>query len=304
MKAVIENIQHFSLHDGPGTRTTVFFKGCPLRCLWCSNPTTQHFGAELLQKTDKCLRCGACTAVCPQQAVHMVPGSLPQIDRSRCINCGLCTSSCPGKALIMAGQEYTLESVVANIAADMLFYRNSGGGVTLSGGEVLAQCDFAVALSEECRSLGIQTAVETSGYAPYENLLRLSSVTDILFMDIKHVDNEEHKRLTGMDNTHILDNFARLLKDRVEPIHVRLPLIPGCNDDDAHLAAYAALLAGMEGNFDLEVLPYHRLGKNKYEMLGREYALGDTPPLEEEQVSHAVSVLRAGLGRIPVHCTA
>lgn len=304
MKAVIENIQHFSLHDGPGTRTTVFFKGCPLRCAWCSNPTTQNFGVELLQKADKCLRCGACAAVCPHQAVSMVPGSLPRIDRSRCVNCGLCTASCPGKALVMAGQEYTLESVVTNIAADMLFYRNSGGGVTLSGGEVLAQSDFAVALCEECHALGIQTAAETSGYAPYENLRRLSSVTDILFMDIKHADNSEHKRLTGMDNAHILDNFARLLRDRVEPVHVRLPLIPGCNDSDDHLAAYAALLSGMEGNFDLEVLPYHRLGKNKYDMLGREYALGDTPPLEEERVARAVSLLREGLGRIPVLCTA
>ena len=304
MKAIIENIQHFSLHDGPGTRTTIFFKGCPLHCLWCSNPTTQHFGAELMQKADKCLGCGACVATCPQQAVSMVPGSLPQIDRNRCNNCGLCASRCPGKALVMVGQEYTLESVMANVSADMLFYRNSGGGVTLSGGEVLSQCDFAVALCKQCHNLGIQTAVETSACAPYEVLRRLSDVTDVLFMDIKHADDAEHRRLTGMGNAAILANFARLLRERVNPVHVRLPLIPGCNDSDSHLEAYAALLAGMEGRFDLEVLPYHRLGKNKYAMLGREYALGDTPPPEKEQVTHAVDILRQGLGNIPVLCTA
>ncbi len=304
MKAIIENIQHFSLHDGPGTRTTVFFKGCPLRCLWCSNPATQHFGAELMQKADKCLRCGACVAVCPRQAVSLSSEGLPQIDRERCVNCGLCAASCPGRALMMVGQEYTLEAVMASVSADMLFYRNSGGGVTLSGGEVLSQCDFAVALCDQCHALGIQTAIETSGSAPYEALHRLSAVTDILFMDIKHADDAEHKRLTGVGNKPILSNLARLLHERNKPVHVRLPLIPGCNDSDDHLAAYATLLAGMEGCFDLEVLPYHRLGKNKYAMLGREYALGDTPPPQKEHVAHAVSVLRRRLGHIPVFCAA
>ena len=302
MKAIIENIQHFSLHDGPGTRTTVFFKGCPLRCIWCSNPTTQNFGKELLQKPEKCLHCGTCVAICPQQAVSMVLGFSPQINRNLCNNCGLCTSSCPGKALLMAGKEYTLESVVTNVAADILFYRNSGGGVTLSGGEVLAHCDFAVALCEECHNLGIQTAVETSGYAHYDSLKRLSDVTDILFMDIKHADSMEHKRLTGVENRLILENFSRLLKDRIEPIHVRLPLIPGCNESDEHLAAYADLLSRMEGNFDLEVLPYHRLGKDKYDMLGQEYALGDIAPLKEARIVRAVSFLRANMSGMNVFC--
>ena len=304
MNLLIENIQHFSLHDGPGMRTTVFFKGCPLRCVWCSNPTTQGFGPELLQKTDKCLGCGACVAVCPHGAVGVSTGRAPAIDRNRCTNCGECAPGCAGRALLMAGREHTLESVMEAIMADMPFYQNSSGGVTLSGGEVLSQCEGAVALCEECHALGIQTAAETSGYAPYEKLRRLSDVTDILFMDVKHADDGEHRRLTGVGNELILSNLARLLKERREPVHVRLPLVPGCNDSDAHLGAYAALLSGLEGNLDLEVLPYHRLGKNKYEMLGRSYALGDTPPPDAEHVARAVALLRAGLGAIPVSCTA
>lgn len=303
MKALIENIQHFSLHDGPGTRTTIFFKGCPLRCRWCSNPTTQNFGVELLQKTEKCLGCGACVAVCPRQAVRMTPGEPPRIDRKRCDNCGACAAACAGKALLMAGREYTLESVMETIAADMAFYRNSGGGVTLSGGEVLSQCESAVAICEACHELGIQTAAETSGYAAYETLLRLSSVTDVLFLDLKHADSGEHARLTGVDNALILENLRRLLRDRAATVHVRLPLIPGCNDSDEHLAAYGALLGGMEGRLDLEVLPYHRLGRNKYAMLGRDYLLGDTPPPDVEQLARAVAILRARAGAVPVSCT-
>ncbi|MBD5627365.1 MAG: glycyl-radical enzyme activating protein [Desulfovibrio sp.] len=304
MNLLIENIQHFSLHDGPGTRTTVFFKGCPLRCVWCSNPTTQEFRPELLQKAEKCLGCGACVTVCPQRAVTARPGLPPGIDRAMCTDCGGCALTCAGKALLMAGHEYTLASVMEAIVADMPFYLNSGGGVTLSGGEVLSQCEGAVALCEECHAFGIQTAAETSGYAPYEKLRRLSDETDILFMDIKHVDDAEHRRLTGVGNALILDNLARLLKERPAPVHVRLPLVPGCNDSDGHLAAYAALLSGLEGNLDLEVLPYHRLGRNKYEMLGRSYALGDIAPPDKEHVAHAIEVLRAGIGRIPVACTA
>ena len=173
MKALIENIQHYSLHDGPGIRTTVFFKGCPLRCRWCSNPTTQNTGRELLQKRGDCLGCGRCAELCPRGAIRAESGP-PRIDRALCDVCGRCAGACPGKALLMAGREYSLDEVLARIRKDMLFYRNSGGGVTLSGGEVLSQHAFAVELCGRCAALGIHTAIETSGFAPYEHFRALA----------------------------------------------------------------------------------------------------------------------------------
>ena len=306
MKALIENIQHYCLHDGPGTRTTVFFKGCPLRCLWCSNPTTQRMPKELLQKADDCLGCGLCARVCPKGAVAFEPGKTPVIDRERCDDCGLCARECPGRALVMAGTEYTVEEVFDILKGDMLFYRNSGGGVTFSGGEVLSQSAFAVELAERCRRIGINTAMETSGFAPYERLRALADVMDHIFFDVKHLDDEAHRRLTGQPNALILDNIRRLGREKggSVSIHLRLPLIPGMNDAPEHLERYAAFAAGLEGIADLELLPYHRLGKNKYDMLGRGYVLGDVPPLARDAVAAAVGRVREHAGHVKVLCVA
>lgn len=306
MKALIENIQHYCLHDGPGTRTTVFFKGCPLRCLWCSNPTTQRMPKELLQKADDCLGCGLCARVCPKGAVAFEPGKAPTIDRERCDDCGLCAHKCPGRALVMAGTEYTVEEVFDILKRDMLFYRNSGGGVTFSGGEVLSQSAFAVDLAERCRRLGINTAMETSGFAPYERLWALADVMDHIFFDVKHLDDEAHRRLTGQPNALILDNIRRLGREKggSVSIHLRLPLIPDMNDAPEHLERYGAFAAGLEGIADLELLPYHRLGKNKYDMLGRGYVLGDVPPLAQDAVAAAVGRVREHAGHVKVLCIA
>ena len=306
MKALIENIQHYSLHDGPGIRTTVFFKGCPLRCRWCSNPPTHNRGRVLLKKPNECRGGGLCATLCPRDAIKGVCGP-PRVDRARCDACGLCAASCRGKALLMAGQEYSLDEVFGRIRKDMLFYRNSGGGVTLSGGEVLAQHAFAVELCGRCAALGIHTAIETSGFAPYEHFRALALVADVIFYDIKHLDPARHKELTGQDNALILANLERFLAETDKSVHIRLPLVPGLNDDAAHLEAYGAYLAGLPGvpeRADLEVLPYHRLGKDKYAMLGREYGLGDTPPMPRAEAEAAVRLLRGRAGDLKVFCAA
>lgn len=306
MKALIENVQHYCLHDGPGTRTTVFFKGCPLRCLWCSNPTTQRMSKDLLQKTDNCLVCGLCAQICPKGAVTFEAEKAPVIDRERCDDCGLCARKCPGKALVMAGTEYTVEEVFDILKGDMLFYRNSGGGVTFSGGEVLSQSVFAVDLAERCRRLGINTAMETSGFGPYEHLQALADVMDHVFFDVKHLDDEAHRRFTGQSNALILDNIRRLCREKGKrvSIHLRLPLIPGMNDAPEHLERYGAFTSRLEDIADLELLPYHRLGKNKYDMLGRAYVLDGVPPLAQDAVAAAISRIRKHAGHVKVLCVA
>ena len=204
------------------------------------------------------------------------------------------------------GSEYTVEEVFDILKGDMLFYRNSGGGVTFSGGEVLSQSAFAVELAERCRRLGINTAMETSGFAPYERLLALADVMDHIFFDVKHLDDEAHRRLTGQPNALILDNIRRLGREKGGNvrIHLRLPLIPGLNDAPEHLDRYGAFAAGLEGIADLELLPYHRLGKNKYDMLGRGYTLGDVPPPARDAVAAAVGRVREHAGHVKVLCVA
>ena len=207
----------------------------------------------------------------------------------------------------MAGREYSLDEVLVRIKKDMLFYRNSGGGVTLSGGEVLSQHAFAVELCGRCAALGIHTAIETSGFAPYEHFRALALAADVIFYDVKHLDPVRHRRLTGQDNRLILENLARFLAETGKPVHIRLPLVPGLNDDAGHLEAYGAYLGGLPGGpetVDLEVLPYHRLGKDKYAMLGREYGLGDTPPMPRDEAEAAVRRLRGRAGGLKIFCAA
>lgn len=304
MKALVENIQHYCLHDGPGIRTTIFFKGCPLRCLWCSNPTTQRPSKELLRKPDKCLLCGQCAQICPQKAITFEPGSPPVIDRGRCDSCGLCVEVCPGKALVMAGREYSVRELFEIIKGDMLFYHNSGGGVTFSGGEVLQQWSFATELADQCRQIGIGVAMETSGFGPYAHLKDLAAWMDHIYFDVKHLDSSKHEQITGQSNELILSNLQRLAREKEEStfIHLRLPLIPGINDDSEHLMRYGKFAQSLSGIADLELLPYHRLGKDKYEMLDRSYALEDIPPAPRESVASAVKVVREHAGNLQVIC--
>lgn len=267
-KGLIFNIQQFSVHDGPGIRTTVFFKGCPLRCLWCSNPESQNSFPELMVRDILCQGCGACVSACPQGAVTFSPTEGRKIDRRKCNNCLVCVSACIYGSLKVCGQYLTVEEVIQEVLKDRLFYKNSGGGVTLSGGEVLMQSAFAREVLKSCKAEGLHTALDTSGFGPWEALEALLPWVDLLLFDVKHLDSQTHRRTTGMGNELILENLKKAAS-RTD-IWLRVPLIAGFNDDDGHMSAVAALARQVKAR-KVSLLPYHEGGKSKAEQLGRTY---------------------------------
>lgn len=271
------NIQQFSIHDGPGIRTILFLKGCPLRCHWCSNPESQAFYPEVAFNEKKCIgraACGRCITACATGALDGKAAQAPVLRRAQCSRCLACVGHCPSGALAVFGQLRRVEELLDIVEADSAFYARSGGGLTLSGGEPLAQPDFALALLKEAKRRRINTAVETTGYVPWDVLAKAASLLDTIIYDIKCLDEETHRTGTGVSNQLILANFARLCEVFPDlPKLVRTPVIPGFNDDEQTISEIAALLHGKPG-VTYELLPYHRLGQSKYEALGREYPLG------------------------------
>lgn len=278
---LVGNIQKYSLHDGPGIRTIVFLKGCPLRCLWCANPEAMAGHSEPWLDTRLCRGCGACVRACPSGRHVLSPG--PEggtahgfSSAAACVGCGRCVAACPAGALTVCGQRMTVSEVVAAVMEDEAFYRTSGGGVTISGGEVLAQPEFARAVLAACRNEGLHTAIETSGCGLFADLSGLARLCDLILYDIKHLDSAAHRRLTGRGNGLILENLARLL-DAGAAVVVRVPLIPGHNDDADSLGAIPDHLQGLARRggrlLGLELLPYHTYGVGKYARLGRDYPL-------------------------------
>jgi pyruvate formate lyase activating enzyme len=261
----ITEIQRFSIHDGPGIRTTVFLKGCPLHCWWCHNPETQHAAPQLAFTAATCIACGDCVAACPRGARSL--GDLRAIDRSACVACGACATACPAGALELVGREVTVGEVIAEVERDRPFYQQSGGGLTLSGGEPLLQADFAVGLLEAARAAGLHTCVETCSQVDPAVLDRVLPLVDLFLCDFKETDPERHRTWTGVGNQRILANLRRL---HAAGAHLRLrcPIIPGLNDRAEHFAGIAALageLAGIEG---VEIMPFHRLGESKVDRFG------------------------------------
>lgn len=265
IRGIIYNIQRMSVHDGPGLRTTVFFKGCPLRCLWCSNPESQAAAPQLLFFRNLCSGCGRCMEVCKHDAV-VRKDPLFGRDFSRCVGCGECAARCPTAACSMAGREYAVEEVMKVIRKDASFYSNSGGGVTFSGGECTMQGDFLMALIDECLKEGLHTCVDTCGQTDPQLFKRLLDKIDLFLFDIKHMDSALHKRLTGMGNGLILRNLETALAAYPEKVRIRIPLMPELNDSQENIAAIAALL-GRYGVSHADVLPCHAFGGNKYEAL-------------------------------------
>ncbi|MBN1487723.1 MAG: glycyl-radical enzyme activating protein [Anaerolineae bacterium] len=272
---IIFDIKKFSIHDGPGIRTTIFFKGCPLRCWWCHNPESQARSPQLLLRPQRCVECGACVEVCPQNAISR-NGRLVT-DLANCTACGACVAVCYAEARELVGRTATTAEVLDVIERDHPFYDESGGGVTFSGGEPLAQPDFLLELLQACQSREIHTAVDTCGYVPWESLNRIRPYVDVFLYDLKHLDDQRHQALTGVGNALILSNLQRLA-DAGQAVIVRVPLIPGLNDAPEHIARLGRFVADLPGVVRLDLLPYHTIAEEKYRRLGLEYRMPAVSP--------------------------
>ena len=276
------NIQRYAVHDGPGIRTTIFLKGCPLHCLWCSNPESQHMKSQFDFWEERCIHCGNCLSVCPQLAVSEDSQGKKHIDPGHCDFCGLCIEQCYADALEQIGRSRTFLEILAIVEEDRAFYDESDGGMTLSGGEPLTQARFAYNLLKGAQERGIRTAVETSGYAPWSVWDELLPYLDLILYDLKEIDPKQHEYFTGVSNELILDNFKRLAQTG-KPIIVRRPVIPGYNDNPKSIHALGQFVQGFETVSEIDLLPYHRLGQEKYKRLGQEYALSDMPTMNNEE---------------------
>ena len=287
-KAFITNVQKYNMYDGPGIRTIVFFKGCPLRCKWCSNPEGLERKQQIMFRRTVCVDCGACVPVCPV-GIHSISKETGKHEVSRstdCIGCLKCVEACPEKALSVAGYTKTISELLEIIQEDRMFYDMSGGGVTLSGGDVLMQADAATNLLMVCKKDGINTAIETCGYAKQEALLQVAEFTDLFLFDIKHLDSDKHFEFTGVHNEQILSNLQLLLNRRYN-VKVRMPLLKGVNDSQDEIENVVNFLMPYRDykNFKgIDLLPYHKFGVNKYIQLGKEYQIEGDPSLSGEDL--------------------
>ncbi|RPI72957.1 MAG: glycyl-radical enzyme activating protein [Desulfobacteraceae bacterium] len=267
---IIFDIKKYAIHDGPGIRTTVFFKGCPLRCQWCHNPESLQRAVTGLLRPDRCIGCGLCFQACSQQAIPSENDSFA--DSTRCRLCGACARICPAEARQMIGREVRVSEVIEEIKKDILFYDQSGGGITFSGGEPLMQPEFLLDLLEACGRLGLQRAVDTTGYAPSSVVLDTAKQTDLFLYDLKHMDAEKHKEYTGVSNELILANLELLARQGAR-IRIRAPVIPGLNDDAKNLQALKKFVLTLPGVRDVHLLPYHRAAREKYRRFNMPYDL-------------------------------
>ena len=286
--ARITDIQRFSLNDGPGIRTTVFFKGCNMHCTWCHNPETLSLSPDLLFYESKCIGCGHCLQVCPTGAQTCTADGKHVIDRAKCVRCGRCAEVCYAAALVMSGKEMSVPEILAEVRQDKPYYETSGGGVTLSGGEVLMHSEFAAELATACHAEGIRVAIETNLSFPYEKIRPLLDNVDLIMADIKLFDDEMHKKYTGVSNRTTLENVRKITD---KPMIIRTPLIPNVTATEENLRAIAAFLAGKENLLYYQLLNFNPLGASKYEGLNAENDFSAARPFSDEDMARFGSYL-------------
>ncbi len=280
---LVTEIERFAIHDGPGIRTLIFLKGCPLNCSWCCNPETQNLSPEMMHNRARCTDCGACIEACPQGAIYRDENDRIRNDRRKCTNCGECIPACIYYARKIVGEYYTTDELLKKCLKDMSAYKHSGGGVTVTGGEALTQSDALKEFLQKCKQHQLETGVETSGYVKWNVLDEVSEYLDLVMMDIKHLDPVKHEEYTGVPNDLILDN-ARKLSAKGVPMVISIPVIPGYNDDEKNLEQTAKFATELESLQRVRLLPYHRLGSSKYEGLDREYEFENVSKMEKDHV--------------------
>lgn len=284
---VIFDIKRYALHDGPGIRTTFFLKGCPLTCAWCANVEGIHSEKEVWLVPGHCIRCGTCVESCPESAAVLTDNA-PMIDRSRCTRCAECVETCPTNTRAALGQPMSVAEVIKQLERDRLFFDESEGGVTFSGGEPLMQHAFLLACLQACHKRDIHTAVDTSGAAATEAILAIAEYADLFLYDLKLMDDERHRALVGVSNQLIHENLRQLVVGG-KRVWVRVPLIPGINDDDENLDRLADFVLSLSPHPPVFLLPYHRIGSDKYDRLGRTYTL---PNIEPPSKAHVETIAK------------
>jgi len=274
LTGLVSDIQLFSIHDGPGIRTTVFLKGCPLRCAWCANPETMSSGPEIMHIPRNCIGCGKCILACPACCIRGGKEGEVELDRGNCLlpDCSACQNVCYSNAINISGRYLRVDEVMETVMRDREFYERTGGGVTFSGGEPFAQPRFLLELARAAKERLLHTAVETCAHVPWKTMEGILPFLDMVLMDIKHMDAGQHLRGTGRDNRLILENLSRLDTLGI-PLRIRLPLVPGFNDGEENIRATASHVASLRNLHGLDILPYHRMGEPKWHHLEREYTL-------------------------------
>ncbi|MFW6270673.1 MAG: glycyl-radical enzyme activating protein [Bacillota bacterium] len=280
MEGLIFDIDHFAAHDGPGIRMTVYLKGCPLRCIWCHSPESQKKDPTILFIKDECVLCGKCVSACNRGFQQISQKNKRIYKRQACIHCGDCVNVCPAEALKISGEKKTVLEVVNEVKENIIFYKNSGGGVTLTGGEVLYQPEFTLELLKNIKEEGIHTIIETSGMGEDKDLIKLIPYVDFFYYDLKLIDSEKHKQFTGTDNKIILDNL-KILKEKTDDIVVRIPLIPGYTDHISNIRKIYKKMFQLDLK-EVHLLPYNTSASAKYEWLDREYIPGEMEAQSDE----------------------
>ena len=283
------DVQRFCVHDGPGIRTTVFFKGCPLRCAWCHNPESQKSEPQLAFYAHKCMNCGGCAAVCPQKC-HLTDGERHSFHHTSCVACGECTAMCPTDALELLGRQVTVEALMAETVRDRNFYKNSGGGLTVSGGEPLAQPEFLIELLKAAKAEGLHTCIETCGFASEQTVRAVAPYTDLFLFDLKETDESNHRSFTGVPLKPILRSLY-LLDSLGAKTVLRCPIIPGYNARDSHAKEIARIADSLKNLQDVEVMAYHTLGRSKYEALGMDDPTSELDAMNETLKSEFLAAI-------------